>query len=102
MAMMSVLIFLLLASAESLLLCLQAEDYAAAWDCICVNRMDMALIASHAWPRFLERAGAFVHAVPRDQDLCDFLAALRPHGPGGLAAQLQAAGQVPADALTAR
>ena len=56
--------------------------------------MDMALIATHAWPRFLSRAAAFVRAVPKDQDLVDFLSALQPHGAGGLLAQLQASGQV--------
>ena len=60
-----------------------------------MNRMDLSLLASHAWPRFLSHAADFVAAVPKDQDLVDFLLSLQPHAArSGLLVQLQDGGQV--------
>ena len=73
----------------------QAGQYAQAWECATVNRMDQSLIAAHAWPRFLAAAPAFVAAVPKDQDLVDFLTSLQPHDArSGLAVQLKDSEQV--------
>ena len=74
---------------------MQAGQYAAAWECATVNRMDLSLIAAHAWPRFLAAAPKFVAAVPKDQDLVDFMTSLQPHNArSGLAVQLKALEQV--------
>ena len=74
---------------------MQAGQYAAAWECATVNRMDLSLIAAHAWPRFLAAAPDFVAAVPKDQDLVDFLTSLQPHNArSGLAVQLKDSEQV--------
>ena len=73
----------------------QAGRFAEAWECATVNRMDLSLIAAHGWPRFLSSAAAFVAAVPKDQDLVDFLTSLQPHDTrSGLMLQLQDSEQV--------
>lgn len=68
---------------------MQEHDYATAWHCASVNRVDLALLVAYNWPDFLDHAAKLVRDVDHDQDLADILASLQPNdGTGGLLAAL--------------
>ena len=68
---------------------MQVQDFATAWRCASINRVDLVTLIAHGWPAFLTTAPLLVAAVPHDQDLVDILTCLQPlDGAGGLLASL--------------